>query len=368
MSNTHRSLFVVLTLAMAAAGLHAEPASKPAAPQNTAAADRPSPPPVQAPPTSQPGSGPIKVALFDLDVVGGPDSIPIDPGSLTDQVNLLLAEMPRVVIVNRDQIRKVAQEHQMALSGLVDNASAVKLGGFLAADFVMVGRASRIGQTDYLVLKIIDVHTTVQTTVSAKSPAENGPEALLGRLRAALGPKLDQLRQPAPAGDEAALRRLREAAGFLSGKVVLVNVTERHVNRPLADPAAQTAILNRLRAIGVEAVIPANPLWRQKLLESGTCAGRRVDYLLEGEGTSAFAAQVHGMVSCRARVELRLVRVPGQFLTAAQAGVAAQVDLVEELAAKAALEAAGVNALETLLTSYPSQHDVPEHAAPTSQP
>ncbi|HUT56481.1 MAG TPA: hypothetical protein VNA25_01250, partial [Phycisphaerae bacterium] len=102
----------------------------------------------------------IRVAVFDFDVLKGVD---LEPAALTDQINAMLAEMPGVTIVNRDQIKKVADEHKMVLAGLVDNASAAQLGKFLSANYVIVGRASRIGQTNYLVLKIVDVATTVQT-------------------------------------------------------------------------------------------------------------------------------------------------------------------------------------------------------------
>src|ERR1035437_6987722 len=101
-----------------------------------------------------------------------------------------------VTIVNRDQIKKVADEHKMALTGLVDSASAAQLGKFLSANYVIVGRASKIGQTYYVVVKIIDVGTTVQTTVSAKSPAEAGLDALLDRLKAELAPKVRELQKP----------------------------------------------------------------------------------------------------------------------------------------------------------------------------
>ena len=66
---------------------------------------------------------------------------------VTDQLNTMLSALPQVTLVNRDQIKKVADEHQMALSGLVDNAAAVKIGKFLSAQYVVVGRASKIGQT-----------------------------------------------------------------------------------------------------------------------------------------------------------------------------------------------------------------------------
>jgi len=293
----------------------------------------------------------IRVAVFDLDVLKGVD---LEAAALTDQVNTMLAALEKVTIVNRDQIKKVADEHKMTLSGLVDTADAAKLGKFLSANYVIVGRASRIDMTNYLVLKIIDVGTTVQTTVSAKAAAEDGLAALLGRLKGELGPRVRELQKPQMAEDDTVLAKVRQAAKALAGKIILVDVTETHVNRPLRDPAAQMAIVNRLKTIGIEVIVPKDPVdgWKQALLETGKYGDKKADFLLEGEGTSAFAAEMQGMISCRARVELRLIAVPGRAVTVGDKGVAAHVDLVEALAAKAALEDAGVNALDAVILQY----------------
>ena len=117
----------------------------------------------------------------------------------------------KVTVVNRDQIKKVADEHQIALSGLVDNSSAVKLGKFLSAQYIVVGRASKIGQTFYLVLKIVDVETTVQTTVSAKAAAESGFEAVLERLSEPLTADIRRLQHPDDRSRRHRLGRIAQA-------------------------------------------------------------------------------------------------------------------------------------------------------------
>jgi hypothetical protein len=276
---------------------------------------------------------------------------------LTDQINVLLAAIDKVTIVNRDQIRRVAEEHQIALSGLVDAASAVRLGKFLSAQYIVVGRASKIGQTFYLVLKIVDVETTEQTTVSAKSPVENGFSTVLERLAEPLTVAIRKLQRPRIDPSDTALAELRKLAQPLLGKVLLVSVEETHVGRPLVDPAAQMAIMQRLRSLGIAVIVPKSPVdgWKETLLQTGQYGDKKVDYLLEGEGTSAFAAQIQGLTSCRARVELRLVGVPGRAIATSDRGVAAGVDLVEALAAKAALEEAGTQARDAVIRRLASE-------------
>jgi len=301
----------------------------------------------------------IRVAVFDFDVLKG---VELEPAALTDQVNAMLAAMDRVTIVNRDQIKRVADEHQMALAGLVDADSAAKLGKFLSADYVIVGRASKIGQTYYLVLKIVAVATTVQTTVSAKAATEDGLETLVQRLSEALKPQVQSLQAPPATEENTVPEAVRRAAEPLVGKVVVVDVSETHVNRPLPDPAAQMAVANRLKQLGVDVIVPKDPVegWKRSLLETGRYGEQKADFLLEGEGVSAYAAEMQGLISCRARVELRLIAVPGRAVTASDKGVAARVDLVESLAAKAALEDAGTGALDAVLL----QHAAPKEKKP----
>jgi len=291
---------------------------------------------------------PIRVAIFDVDVLKGVD---VEGHAIADRLNTMLSAMPQVTIVNRDQITKVADEHQIALSGLVDNSSAVKLGKFLSAQYIIVGRASKIGQTFFVVLKIVDVETTVQTTVSAKAAAESGFETVLQRLGEPLTTDIRRLQRPTAESENTVLGRLRKLARPLAGKVLLVSVEETHVGRTLRDPAAQMAIVQRLRSLGLTVIVPKDPVdgWKETLLQTGRYGEKKVDFLLEGEGTSAFAAQIQGLTSCRARVELRLVAVPGRTVDVTDRGVAAGVDLVEALAAKTALEEAGVQACDAVI-------------------
>lgn len=283
-----------------------------------------------------------------------PSSDPSGQGALTDQINILLAAIDKVTIVNRDQINKVAEEHQIALSGLVETTNAVKLGKFLSAQYIVVGRASKIGQTLYLVLKIVDVETTEQTTVSAKAPVESGFSAVLDRMGEPLTTAVRKLQRPTIEPSDVALAELRKLARPLAGKVLLVSVEETHVGRPLRDPAARMAIMQRLRSLGLAVIVPKDPVegWKESLLQTGRYGDKKVDYLLEGEGTSAFAAQLQNLMSCRARVELRLIPVPGRAISTSDRGVAAGVDLVESLAAKSALEEAGTQACDAVIRRW----------------
>lgn len=297
---------------------------------------------------------PLRVAIFEVEVLDGVDT---EGGAITDQVNIMVSALPGITVLNRQEIEKLAEEHQIALSGMVADADAIRLGKFLSAQYTIVGRASKIGQTYYLVLKIVDVETTQQTTVSAKADAQSGFDAVLERLAEPLEASIRGLQSPKANGEDADLRELRKLAGPLRGKTLLLWVEETHVDRPLRDPAAQLAIMQRLRSLGLTVVTPIDPVagWKESLLQTGMYGDQKIDMLLEGEGTSAFAAQLRGLTSCRARVELRLIAVPGRTVATSDRGVAAAADLAESLAAKAALESAGTQACDALIRRHAAE-------------
>lgn len=290
----------------------------------------------------------IRLAVFDIGILKGID---VESKAVTDQIVTLLSTLDKVKLVNRDQMQKVADEQKIALSGLVESRSAVKLGKFVNANYVVVGRASRIGQTNYLVLKFVDVETTVQTTIAAKAPADKGVDGLLTKVGASLKKNVRNLQTPKQSANDAALAKLRKMIKPLKGSVFLVAVDEKHINRPLKDPAAQMAIVQRLKTLGMSAIAPVSPVkgWKEALLRKGRYGKTKVHYLIEGDGISAFAARLNGLTSCRGRVELRVIRVPGRAVTASDRGVAAGVDLVEALAAKSALEKSGTLALDAVM-------------------
>jgi hypothetical protein len=293
-------------------------------------------------------SSELQIAVYNLDAQEG---FGIDAKALTDQVTTVLSSIGNVRLIERTEISKAAEEHKISLSGLADNNStAVKLGKFVNAQYVIAGRGTKIDQEKHISLKIIDVETTRLVVATAKATLEEGNAKLLARMSESLKESVAKLKRGMDAGDTA-LAELKKLAKPLAGKVFLVDVSELHVNRPLQDPAAQMAIANRLKALDLAVVLTKDPVvgWKQHLQESGKYGDKKVDYLIEGEGLSGLGGQVQGLTSCRARVELRIVAVPGRAVTVTDRGAAAGVDLVEALAAKTALEEAGKQAADASL-------------------
>jgi hypothetical protein len=288
----------------------------------------------------------LSIAVFDLTTQ---DGFGIDSKALTDQVTTILSSIDNVRLIERSDLSKVADEHKISLSGLSDT-NAVKLGKFANAQYLVVGRGSKIDDERHIAIKIINVETTRLVTVAAKADVANGIQKLLAALAGSLKEGVSKLKKSADAGDTA-LAELKKIVKPIAGKVFLVDVSEEHVNRPLRDPAAQVAIVNRLKALDLAVVVTKDPVvgWKQHLLETGKYGDKKIDYLIEGEGISGLAGQVQGLTSCRARVELRIVGVPGRSVDVTDRESGAGVDLVEALAAKTALEEGAKLAIDATL-------------------
>jgi hypothetical protein len=287
---------------------------------------------------------PLRVALCRLET----REAAMDSAALTEALESALASLPHVVVIDSGRIRQVAGAHAIDLSRLTDNALAVRLGRVLEANYVAAGRASRIDDTYYLVVKIVDVDEPVQTTVSAKAPVAQGPEVLLDRARAALRERVASLQAAlAQRGGQAAA--LRHAAKALAGKAFALRIVERHAPAQEGAPAA-SAVARRLEAMGLAVWVPEDwpERWREALAETGRVAGRGVDYLLEGEARSACTTEVQGLVSCRVRVVLQASRPGGEAL-AREMAVGVSADLDEALALGGALKEAAGQACEALV-------------------
>jgi hypothetical protein len=62
-------------------------------------------------------------------------------------------------IVDRDSVERIIEEHQFQASAITDEDTAVEIGKLLGADSIAIGSLYRVGSTDYLNVKLIEVET-----------------------------------------------------------------------------------------------------------------------------------------------------------------------------------------------------------------
>ncbi|TWH46899.1 hypothetical protein [Sporomusa sp. KB1] len=152
------------------------------------------------------------------------------------------------------------------------------------------------------------------------------------------------------------LQRLKLIDVGLRDPRIGVVITEHYV-RPIPDPAAETAIINQLAEAGFRRMVEPGQLARirhsdaiKAVINQGDAlaavrllSNEPVDYLIVGEAFAEYAGADSGynVMSCRARVEARLIKVDTGEIIAAQGFHSGGIDITEFTAAKKSLNNAG---------------------------
>lgn len=78
---------------------------------------------------------------------------------LAELVREELSISPRYTVVDRGNVELLARELELQLSGLTDESTAVRVGGMLGVEKVMIGTIGELGRLYVITLKILDVET-----------------------------------------------------------------------------------------------------------------------------------------------------------------------------------------------------------------
>jgi len=243
-------------------------------------------------------------------------------------------------LVERAEIKKALDEQALNLSGAVKADEATKVGQLTGAKLLVTGSILMADKKLYLIAKVIGTETGKVVGASVEGAASDDLGGLVGKLADEITAKIGKdatklVPKPTPAVDRIAA--LEKKLGKATRPVVYILVPERHIGTPTIDPAVQTEVSRFCKATGFEVVDPD---------EGGKA---RADVLITGEGFSEVAGRVGGLVSVRARVELKAVdRKTGKVL-AADRQTAVVVDLAELVAGKQALQDAAATLAERVL-------------------
>jgi hypothetical protein len=282
----------------------------------------------------------LTVAIMDFEskAPGNPDL----GEQLGDILTARLSIQDQFRLVERKKLQDTIKELQVNLSGLAENDRAVKVGKILGARILIFGRAFPVDKDLYIVAKVVGTETSRVKGVIASGKLEGRLSDVIDDLAQKLAAGLEQWgSQLLPENEklESAVERLRQQ---LTGKklpAVAVTVSEQHSNRRPADPAAATEIKRVLKEIGFTVIDPDGRSLPDRWSGNANLAEAQV--IISGEGISDFGAQLGGLVSCVARLEVQAAWRDSGKVIAAERTTRRAVDLSETIAAKTALQAAG---------------------------
>jgi hypothetical protein len=240
-------------------------------------------------------------------------------------------------LVDRASLSRSLQETELNLTGLIDPDKAVKIGKLVGARLLITGRAAAMDKNLVLTAKIISVETSRVEIVSAEGEQSADTHKLVDELADNVAARLKEA-GPKLLGTDSAesdpIPALKEKLASRALPKVAIRVTERHVSgAPAAhvDPAVDTELSQLFQDCGFTVVQGDE----KKLADEG------VELIIGGEAFSEFAARIGNLVSCSARVELKVTnRKSGELILSDRTTVRA-TDLSENIAGKTALEKGG---------------------------
>lgn len=158
---------------------------------------------------------------------------------------------------------------------------------------------------------------------------------------------------------------------LIPSMTVVVVIPERHIQRHIPDPAGETEIIRKLVESGFNVVdqkkveeIRYNELVFTALKDARAAIsiGRDfgADVIIIGEAFSEFAGRVSNMISCRARIEARIIDINTGRILAADGREASAIDISEDIAAKKALRQAGSNLADYFIERLKNIGQTPE--------
>jgi hypothetical protein len=268
---------------------------------------------------------PIAVAVFDFQ---SPDEGIRDLGpKVSALIGANLSADPRLITVERAELDKALIEQELGLSGTIAPDSAAKIGHLTGARVLVTGRVIKAADETIIIAKVIGTETSRVFGTTAKSP----PGASLGETAASLTKSIaDVISQnvasllAAPADSDDQIARIKAALKPGRLPTVSVHIPEQHFGRAVIDPAAETELALILQKCGFTVT-------DQK-------SKSRPDFAFEGEAFSEMGLRKGNLMSCKARLELKLRNLANGELVAVDRQVSVGIDLSEHIAAQAALK------------------------------
>src|SRR2546425_2073787 len=266
----------------------------------------------------------LTVAIFDFE---SKDEGVRDLGAkVATLINASLSAEPQIITVERAELEKVLGEQELGLSGTVSPDAAAKVGHLTGAKVLVTGRVFKADKELILVAKIIGTETSRVYGELVNGGAEGSITVLSGNLAKKIAATITRKGETLLAKVESRedrIARIKESLKSYKLPSVSVKIGERHFGQPVIDPAAETELSLILKECGFNLVDGKSP--------------EKADIEITGDAISALGMRKGNLISCKARVEIKVQKRTGQILGVDRESSVA-VDIAEQTAAKTPLQ------------------------------
>ena len=278
----------------------------------------------------------LTVAVFDFE--SKDESIRDLGPKIATLLNAHLSADPNIITVERAELEKALGEQELGLSGTVDGATAAKVGHLTGAKVLITGRAFTVDRELMVVAKVIGTETSRVYGEVARGAGVSAVTGMCEELAKKISATLESKAGTLVAKVESREDRIEKIKKAIAGKklpVAEVRITERHFGGPTIDPAAETEVAFILQKTGFTVVDSKSP--------------EKPEVELVGEAFSEFGMRKGNLVSCKARVELKVREVASGKVLLVDRQTSVAVDLSEQIAGKTALAQAAAELAERVI-------------------
>jgi len=244
-----------------------------------------------------------------------------------------LVENPNLWLVEREEMKKIIDESELNLSGMVNPNQAIQIGQLTGAKIIVTGSIFKIKNKTYLVAKVIGTETSrvLGKSVKGNEDIDKLTETLSKELSGIISKDAKKLVAKVRT-KKSLIADLKKAIGDKKKPKVYITVTERHIGQQTIDPAAETELQSICKDIGFT------------VTENEGSA----DIIIKGEGFSEFSTRRGNLISVKARVEIKAVDRDNNII-AVDRQTDVEVGLAEQVTGKKALQNAAAKIAERLL-------------------
>ena len=119
----------------------------------------------------KPAKAPAGLTVAILDFTASDPATPNLGSEVAAALSAMLSGESGVTLVERQSLAQTLREHELNLTGLVNDEQAVKVGKLVGAKIMVTGRAFRLGKDLFITAKLIGTETSLVEGVMVKDAA-----------------------------------------------------------------------------------------------------------------------------------------------------------------------------------------------------